>query len=194
MSDLVTPWTAKARPPCPSPTPGACSNSCPSSWWCCPSISSSVSSAFPPAFSISQHQDLFLWANSSHQVAKVLEFQLQHQSFQWIFRIDFLQDWWVWNPWSPWHSEESSPTPQFKIINSAGCPPPPRRVGRWAEPRAGGRTDRLTGGTGGEQDGADSGHQEESLLLLRRGCWKLLLWTRPPNEASPNPHDSQFTP
>lgn len=55
-------------------------------------------------------------------------------------------------------------------------------------------TDGLTGGTGGEQDGADSGHQEESLLLLRRGCWKLLLWTRPPNEASPNPHDSQFAP
>ena len=46
MSDLVTPWTAKARPPCPSPTPGACSNSCPSSWWCCPSISSSYHPLF----------------------------------------------------------------------------------------------------------------------------------------------------
>ena len=42
----------------------------------------------PPAFNISQHQGLFQWINTSHQVAKVLE--LQHQSFQWIFRTDFL--------------------------------------------------------------------------------------------------------
>ena len=46
----------------------------------------------PPAFSLSQHQGLFQWVNSSHQVDKVLEFQLQHQSFQWIFRTDFLKD------------------------------------------------------------------------------------------------------
>ena len=44
----------------------------------------------PPAFNLSQHQDLFQWVSSSHQVAKVLEFQLQHQSFQWIFRAGFL--------------------------------------------------------------------------------------------------------
>ena len=44
----------------------------------------------PPAFSLSQHQDLFLWISSSRQVAEVLELQLQHQSFQWIFRTDFL--------------------------------------------------------------------------------------------------------
>ena len=44
----------------------------------------------PPAYNLSQHQDLFKWVSSSHQVAKVLEFQLQHQSFQWIFRTDFL--------------------------------------------------------------------------------------------------------
>ena len=44
----------------------------------------------PPAFSLSQHQDLFKWVSSSHQVAKVLEFQLQHQSFQCIFRTYFL--------------------------------------------------------------------------------------------------------
>ena len=43
-----------------------------------------------PAFCLSQHQGLFQWVGSSHQVAKVLEFQLQHQSFQWIFRFDFL--------------------------------------------------------------------------------------------------------
>ena len=44
----------------------------------------------PPAFSLSQHQGLFQWVSSFYQVAKVLEFQLQHQSFQWIFRTDFL--------------------------------------------------------------------------------------------------------
>ena len=44
----------------------------------------------PPAFNLSQHQGLFQWVSSLHQVAKVLEFQLQHQSFQWIFRSDFL--------------------------------------------------------------------------------------------------------
>ena len=49
-----------------------------------------LSSPSPPAFNLSQHQDLFKWVSSSHQVAKVLEFQLQHQSFQWIFRTDFL--------------------------------------------------------------------------------------------------------
>ena len=44
----------------------------------------------PPAFSLSQHQGLFQWVSSLHQVAKVLELQRQHQSFQWIFRTDFL--------------------------------------------------------------------------------------------------------
>ena len=43
-----------------------------------------------PAFNLSQHHGLFQWFSSSHQVTKVLEFQLQHQSFQWIFRTDFL--------------------------------------------------------------------------------------------------------
>ena len=43
-----------------------------------------------PAFNLSQHQGLFKWVSSSHQVAKVLELQLQHQSFQSIFRVDFL--------------------------------------------------------------------------------------------------------
>ena len=48
-----------------------------------------LSSPFPPTFNLSQHQGLFQWVSSLHQVAKVLEFQLQHQSFQWIFRTDF---------------------------------------------------------------------------------------------------------
>ena len=44
----------------------------------------------PPALNLSQHQGLFQWVGSSHLVVKVLELQLHHQSFQWIFRIDFL--------------------------------------------------------------------------------------------------------
>ena len=47
-----------------------------------------LSSHSPPTFNHSQHQGLFKWVSSSHQVAKELEFQLQHQSFQWIFRTD----------------------------------------------------------------------------------------------------------
>ena len=43
----------------------------------------------PPAFNLSWHQGLFQWVSSLHQVAKVLELLLQHQSFQWIFRIFF---------------------------------------------------------------------------------------------------------
>ena len=89
-----------ARLPSPSLSSGVCSNSCPLNQWCHPTISSSAScppticllpiQPSPPALSLSQHQGLFKWIRSSHQVAKVLEFQLQHQSFQWIIRIDFL--------------------------------------------------------------------------------------------------------
>ena len=49
-----------------------------------------LSSPFPLALNLSEHQGCFQWVSSSHQVAKVLEFQLQHQSFQWMFRTDFL--------------------------------------------------------------------------------------------------------
>ena len=73
----------------------------------------------PPALNISQHQGLFLWVNSSHQVAKVLEFKLQHQSFQWTPRTDLLQDGLVGSPCSPRDSQESFPKPQFKSINSS---------------------------------------------------------------------------
>ena len=71
----------------------------------------------PPTFNLSQHQGLFQWVDSSHLVAKVLDFQLQHQSFQWVFRADFLLDWLVGIPCSPRDSQESSSTPQFKSIN-----------------------------------------------------------------------------
>ena len=76
-----------------------------------------LSSPLPPAPNPSQHQGIFQWVNSSHEVAKVLEFQLQHQSLQWIPRTDLLQDGLVGSPFSPRNSQESSPTPQFKSIN-----------------------------------------------------------------------------
>ena len=61
-----------------------------------------LSSPSPPAFNLSQHQGLFQWVRSSYQVAKVLEFQLQHQSFHWIFRTDSLYGWLVGSPCSLW--------------------------------------------------------------------------------------------
>ena len=72
-----------------------------------------------PAFNLSHYQGLSQLVSSLHQVAKVLELQLQHQPFQWIFRTDFLQDGLVGYPCYPRDSQESSPTPQFKSINSS---------------------------------------------------------------------------
>ena len=94
MSDSLWPHGLQlARPPCPSPTPRAYSNPCPLSQWCF-QPSPPLSSPSLSTFSFSQHQGLFRGIGSSHQVAKVLEFQLQHQSFQWIFRtISFRMDW-----------------------------------------------------------------------------------------------------
>ena len=90
MSDSLWPHELQhARPPCPSSTPGAHTNSCPSSRWCHPTISCSVipCSSCPQSFPASGS---FSWVSSSHRVAKVLEFQLQRQSFQWIFSTNFL--------------------------------------------------------------------------------------------------------
>ena len=72
-----------------------------------------------PAFNLSQHLGLFKWVSSSHQVAKILEFPLQNQSFQWIFKTDFFYDGLGGSPCNPRDSQESSPTPQFKSINSS---------------------------------------------------------------------------
>ena len=77
--------------------------------WCYLNI---LSSAALLSFRLlSQHQCLFQWVSSLHQVAKVLEIQLRHQSVQWIFRVDFLLDWLVWPPCSPRDSQASSPAP-----------------------------------------------------------------------------------
>ena len=78
-----------------------------------------LSSPSPPSLNLCQHQGLFKWVSSSHQVAKVFEFQLQHQSFQWTLRTNLLQNGLVGFPCSPRDSQESSPTPQFKSINSS---------------------------------------------------------------------------
>ena len=108
----------QARPPCPSPTPGVYSNSCPSSQWCHQTISFSVVpfSSCPQSLPV---QSLFQWVNSSPEMAKVLEFQLQHHSFQRNPRADLLQNGLVGSPCSPRDSQESSPTTQFKSINSS---------------------------------------------------------------------------
>ena len=92
-----------AGPPCPSPFPRVCSDSCPLSQWCYPT----PASPSPLALNLSQHQGLFQWVGLSHQVAKILELWLQHQSFQWIFRVDFLFDWLVWSSCVPWESQGS---------------------------------------------------------------------------------------
>ena len=88
MSNSLRPHEPQhARPPCLSPTPRVHPNPCPLSQWCHPTVSSSVVplSSCPQSFPASVS---FQWVHSSHQVAKVLEFQLQHQSFQWTPRTD----------------------------------------------------------------------------------------------------------
>ena len=75
-----------------------------------------LSSPSPPAPNPSHHQGLFQWVNFLHEVAKVLEFQLQHQSFQWAPRTECPLGWTGWISLQSRDSQESSPTPQFKSI------------------------------------------------------------------------------
>ena len=114
VSDFLRPHESQhARPPCPSPTPRVHSNSVmPSSHL----ILGRPLLLLPP--NPSQHQGLFQWVSSSHEMAKVLKFQPQHQSFQWTPRTGLLYDRLFGSPCSPGDSQESSPTPQFKSINS----------------------------------------------------------------------------
>ena len=81
------------------------------------------SSPSPPAPNPSQHQSLFKWVNSSHEVARVLEIQLQHHYFQINPSAALLQNGLIGSPCSPKDSQESSPTPQFKSINSSAFSP-----------------------------------------------------------------------
>ena len=73
----------------------------------------------PAALNFSQYQGLSQWVGSSHRMVKVLEPQLQHQSFQWIFGFAFFHDWLVWSPCCPGDSRESFPVPQLESINSS---------------------------------------------------------------------------
>ena len=87
---LVTKWYPTLQPhglqhtrlPCPSLSPGVCSNSCPLSRCCHPTMSSSVT-PFSSCLHSSQPQSLFQWVSSLHHVGKVLQLQLQYQSCQW---------------------------------------------------------------------------------------------------------------
>ena len=116
MSNSLRPHESQhTRPPCPLPSPGVYQTHV---HWVGDATQPSypLLSPSPPAPNPSQHQGLFQWVNSSHEVAKVLEFQLQHQSFHWTPRTNLLYGL-VGSPCSPRDSQESSPTPQFKSIN-----------------------------------------------------------------------------
>ena len=104
-----------ARLPCPSLSPGVCSNSCPLRAWCHPIISSSVArfSSCPQSFPASGSFPINRFFASGGQ-----GLELQFQSFQWVFRVDFLQEWLVWS-YSLRDSQESFLAPQFKSISSS---------------------------------------------------------------------------
>ena len=102
--------------PCPSLSPGVCSNSCLLSQWCHPTISCSIAPfscalSFPALQSFPMSQ-LFTLGGQS------VELQLQHQFFQWIFKVNFFKDWLFWSPCCPRDFQEYSPASQFKSINS----------------------------------------------------------------------------
>jgi len=106
-----------ARLPCPLPTPGAYSNSCPLSQWCHPTISSSVVpfapclQSFPTSGSFQMNQFLASGGQSTRVSASA-------SVLPWIFRTDFLYDGLVGSSCCLRDSQESSPTPQFKSLNS----------------------------------------------------------------------------
>ena len=119
MSDSLRPHESQhARPPCPSPTPRACSNSCPLSRWRQPTISSSVVpffsylQSFPASGSFPMSQ-LFAWGGQSTGVSAFASF-LPKKSQGWSPSNGL-----VGSPCSPRDSQESSPTPQIKSINSS---------------------------------------------------------------------------
>ena len=117
MSDSLQPHGLQpTRLPCPSSTPRVCSNSCPLSQWCHPTISSSV---IPLSSCLQSSPASGSFPMSPFFSSRGLILELQCQSFPWIFRVDLLEDWLVWSPCSPRGSQESSPTPHFKRISSS---------------------------------------------------------------------------
>ena len=106
----------ETRLPCPSLSPRACSNSCPLSCWCPPTILSSVV-PFSSCLYLSQHQGLFQWVCSSHQVAEVLELQLQHQSLQWINSVQSFSRVWLFAiPWTAARQASLSITNSWSLL------------------------------------------------------------------------------
>ena len=95
VSNSVTPWTAAHQASLPFTISRSVLKLM--SHWVDDAIQPSHPLLFPspPALNLFQHQGLFQRVSSLHQVAKILELQFQHQPFQWIFRVDFLQDWLV---------------------------------------------------------------------------------------------------
>ena len=91
---FATPQTASCQDSLSFTISRVCTNSCSLHRWWHQIISSSIT-----PFSSCLHQDIFQWVSFLHQVANALE--LQHHSFQWIFKVDFLKDWVVWSPCSP---------------------------------------------------------------------------------------------
>ena len=88
-----TPQTTARQASRPSPTPGVHPNSCPLSWWCHPTISSSASPS-PPALYLSQHQGLFKWVSSSHEWPTYWSFSFNISPFnEHPGLISFRMDW-----------------------------------------------------------------------------------------------------
>ena len=102
-----------AKPSCPSPSPGVSPSSC-SLHSDAVQLSHPLMPSSPSAFDLSQHQGIFQWVVCLHQMTKILELQFQHQSIQWVFRVNFLQTWQVWSSCCPRNSQESSPASQFE--------------------------------------------------------------------------------
>ena len=118
VSDSLQPHESQhARPPCPSPTPGLHPNSCPSSRWCHPAISSSVVpfsyfQSFPASGSFPVSQ---LFTSGGQSIGVSASTSISPMNTQDWFLLGCL----VGSPCSPRDSQESSPTPQFKSINSS---------------------------------------------------------------------------
>ena len=117
MSDSLLPHGLQhARLPCPSLTPGACSNSCSLSQWCHPTISSSVIpfSSCLPSFPASGYFPMSqVFASGGQSTGDSASASVLPMNIQYWFPLSWL----VWFPCSPRDSQESSPTPQFKSIS-----------------------------------------------------------------------------
>ena len=127
MSDSLQPHGLQhSRPPCPSPSPRVAQVHV----HC---ISDAVQPSHPlmpsspSAISLSQTQELVQWVVCMHQITKILELQLQHQSFQWIFTVDLPEDWLVWSSCCPrdfhksLNSKGFSPQVKFSKTSSLTC-------------------------------------------------------------------------